>query len=82
MRLTSVEMQLLAAACADNANDAAQELLNLFAVQAADELLLLIPTIPLALLAEITAQLWRAVNHEHRKRTGCDVVFVENDVVA
>lgn len=82
MRLTSVEMQLLASACADHGNDAAQELLNLFAVQAADELLMLIPTIPLGLLAEITAHLWRAVNHEHRKRTGCDLVLVEGDVVS
>ncbi|HSP34368.1 MAG TPA: hypothetical protein VLU46_08640 [Thermoanaerobaculia bacterium] len=80
MRLTSGEMQLLVGACADHGNDAAQQLLNLFAVQAADELLILIPTIPIGLLAEITAHLWRAVNHEYRKRTGCDLVFVEETV--
>ena len=78
MRLNSVEMQLLAAACSDHGNDAAQELLNLFAVQAADELLMLLPTIPLGLLSEITAHLWRAVNYEHRKRTGCDLVLVDS----
>jgi len=80
MRLTSMEMQLLVAACADHANDAAQELLNLFAAEHAEDVMLLIPTVPLGLLAEITAHLWRAVNYEHRKRTGCDLVFVDDAV--
>jgi len=80
MRLTSMEMQLLVAACADHANDAARELLNLFAAEHAEDVMLLIPTVPLGLLAEITAHLWRAVNYEHRKRTGCDLVFVDDAV--
>ncbi len=77
MRLTAAEMELFEAACADRGNDAARELMNLFAVERGVDILLLLPSIPLGLLAELASHLWRAINHEHRKRTGCDLVLVD-----
>jgi len=77
MRLSIHEMELFEAACADHGNDAAQELMNLFAVERAIDVLLQFPSIPFGLLADLASHLWRAVNHEHRKRTGSDLVFVE-----
>ncbi len=78
MRLSAKEMQLFEAACSDRGNDAAQELLNLFAAQSAEDVILLLPSIPLALLKDLASQLWRAINHEHRKRTGADLVVLEH----
>jgi hypothetical protein len=80
MRLTIEEMELFEAACADRGNDAAQELLNVFAVERGIDVLPHLPTVPLGLLADLASHLWRAVNHEHRKRTGSDLVFVDNAV--
>ena len=80
MRLTAKEMELFEAACADHRNDAAQELLNVFAVERAVDVLLQLPTVPLGLLADLASHLWRAVNHKHRKRTGSDLVFVDSVV--
>lgn len=80
MRLTPHEMELFEAACGDIGNDAAQELLNVFAVECSIDVLLLLPSVPLGLVAELVAHLWRAINHEHRKRTGCDLIFVDNAV--
>ena len=80
MKLTPEEMDLFHAACADPNNAAAQELLNVFAVEHPLDVLLLLPTVPLGLLAEIVSHLWRAINLEHRKRTGCDLVFVDDAV--
>lgn len=80
MRLTSVERQLFEAACADRGNDAARELLNLFGADKPEDVLILLPTIPLALLVPFRNHLWRAINHEHRKRTGCDLVVVDDAV--
>lgn len=82
MRLTTAEMELFEAACADHGNDAAQELMNLFAVERGVDILLLLPTIPIGLLSELAGNLWRAINHEHRKRTGCDLVVVEDGTPA
>lgn len=73
-----MEKQLFEAACSDRGNDAAQELLNLFAVQSAEDVILLLPSIPLALLTELATHLWRAINHEHRKRTGADLVVIDD----
>ncbi|HEV8660983.1 MAG TPA: hypothetical protein VGS96_20455 [Thermoanaerobaculia bacterium] len=80
MRLTTREMELFEAACADHRNDAAQELLNVFAAERAVDVLLHLPTVPLGLLADLASHLWRAVNHEHRKRTGSDLVFLDNSI--
>lgn len=80
MKLTPEEMDLFHAACADPHNVPAQELLNLFAVEHPLDILLLLPTVPLGLLSEMVSQLWRAINVEHRKRTGCDLVFVDDAV--
>ena len=80
MKLTPEEMDLFYAACADNKNEAAQELLNLFAVERPIDVLLQLPTVPLGLLAEIVSHLWRAINAEHRKRTGCDLIFIDDAV--
>lgn len=80
MKLNAEEMDLFYAACADSRNDAAQELLNLFAVERPLDVLLQLPTVPLGLLAELVSHLWRAINAEHRKRTGCDLIFVDDAV--
>ncbi len=77
MRLTAAEMELFEAACADHGNEAAQELMNLFAVDRGIDIVLMLPTIPLGLLSELAGSLWRAINYEHRKRTGCDLVLVD-----
>ncbi len=82
MKLTPEEMDLFHAACADLRNEAAQELLNVFAVDRPMDVLLLLPTVPLGLLSEMVSHLWRAINHEHRRRTGCDLVYVDNAAVA
>jgi hypothetical protein len=78
MRLTAAEMDLFEAACRDRSNDAAQELMNLFAADRGIDIILMMPTIPVGLLAELAGQLSRAVNYEHRKRTGCDLVLVDD----
>lgn len=80
MRLTPEEMDLFHAACADPRNEAAQELLNLFAVEHPIEVLLQLPSVPLGLLAELVSHLWRAINLEHRKRTGCDLIVIDDAV--
>lgn len=80
MRLTVQEMDLFDAGCRDHGNEAAQELLNLFAVESGVDVILLLPSVPLGLLAEIVSHLWRAINCEHRKRTGCDLVYVDEAV--
>ena len=80
MRLNVQEMDLFDAGCRDPGNEAAQELLNLFAVENGVDVILLLPSIPLGLLAEIVSHLWRAINCEHRKRTGCDLVYVDEAV--
>ena len=80
MRLTPEEMDLLHAACADVDNEAAQELMNLFAAEHPIDVLLQLPSVPLGLLAEMVTHLWRAINAEHRKRTGCDLVVIDDAV--
>ncbi len=80
MRLTPEEMDLFHAACADPRNEAAQELLNLFAVEHPIDVILQLPSVPLGLLAELVSHLWRAINTEHRRRTGCDLVLVDDAV--
>lgn len=82
MKLTCEEMELFAAACRDLRNEAAQELLNVFAVEQSMDVLVLLPTIPLGLFAELVAHLARAINDEHRKRTGCDLVFIDAEAFA
>jgi hypothetical protein len=77
MRLSAAEMELFEAACRDRSNDAAQELMNLFAVERGIDIILMMPTIPMGLLGELAGHLSRAVNYEHRKRTGCDLVLVD-----
>lgn len=73
-------MDLFHAACADQHNVAAQELMNVFAVEHPLDVLLLLPTVPLGLLAEMVSTLWRAINVEHRKRTGADLIFIDDAV--
>ena len=80
MRLTAHEMELFNAACSDIGNDAAQELLNVFGVERSDDVLIQLPMMPLGLVTTLASHIWRAINHEHRKRTGCDLVFVDNAV--
>ncbi|HEX9162009.1 MAG TPA: hypothetical protein VF980_09925 [Thermoanaerobaculia bacterium] len=80
MRLTPEEMELFEGACNDLSNAAAQELLNLFAVERGIDVLLQLPTIPLGLFSELVSNLWRAINLEHRNRTGCDLVIVEDSL--
>jgi hypothetical protein len=80
MRLTPEEMDLFHAACADQRNRAAQDLMNVFAVEQPIEVLLQLPTVPLGILAELVTNLWNAINAEHRRRTGCDLIVVDDAV--
>ena len=80
MKLTQEEMDLFHAACADLGNEAAQELLNLFAVERPIDVLIQLPSVPIGMLTELVSHLWRAINAEYRKRTGCDLVFVDDAV--
>jgi hypothetical protein len=80
MRLTIQEMDLFDAGCHDPGNGAAQELLNLFAVENGVDVILLLPSVPPGLLEKIVSHFWRAINCEHRKRTGCDLVYVDEAV--
>ena len=54
----------LRAACNDPRNDAAQELLNVCGVSTADDLLAQMPSMPVAILGDLVARFWDAVNAE------------------
>lgn len=82
MKLTIEEIDLFDAACHDPGNEAAQELLNVFAAEQSIDVLLMLPSVPLGMLAELVSHLWRAIDREHRKRTGCDLVFVDDAAIA
>ena len=73
------EVDLFDGGCRDRGNWAAQELLNLFGVESGVDVILLLPSLPPVLLEECASQLWAAINCEHRKRTGCDLVYVRDD---
>jgi hypothetical protein len=64
MRLTPDDMHLFETACGNSANIHAQELLNFFAVETADEVLAQLSFAPLGILADLIAHLWRAVERE------------------
>lgn len=70
MRLSPEEMELFEASCRDAENVHAQELLNVFGAERALDVLKHMPTIPLGLLVDIISHLWRAMNHEMRRRGG------------
>jgi hypothetical protein len=64
MKLASEDMLLFEIACADPTNVHAQELLNVFAVETADEVLKELSTAPLGVMADLFTHLWRAVERE------------------
>ena len=57
-------MQLFERACGNPTNLHAQELLNFFAVETANDVLDNLSLAPLGILADLIAHLWRAVEHE------------------
>jgi hypothetical protein len=64
MRLSANDMVLFERACDNGMNMHAQELLNFFAVESAEEVLENLGLAPLGILADLIAHLWRAVEHE------------------
>jgi hypothetical protein len=64
MKLASDDMRLFKIACADPENIHAQELLNVFAVETADEVLDQLSVAPLGVMADLFTHLWRAVERE------------------
>ena len=64
MKLGLEDVEHFRAACVDPWNDAAQELLNVFGVSTADELLAQMSTMPVAILSDLVARFWDAVNTE------------------
>jgi hypothetical protein len=64
MKLATDDMRLFEIACADRENVHAQELLNVFAVETADEVLEQLAAAPLGVMADLFSHLWRAVERE------------------
>ena len=64
MRLASEDLRLFEIACADPENVHARELLNLFAVETAADVLEQLSVAPLGIMADLFAHLWRAVEKE------------------
>ena len=64
MKLASDDMRLFEIACADPENVHAQELLNVFAVETAGEVLEHLSGAPLGVMADLFSHLWRAVERE------------------
>jgi hypothetical protein len=64
MKLGLDDVDNFRAACVDPWNDAAQELLNVFGVSTADELLAQMSTMPVSILSDLVARFWDAVNAE------------------
>ena len=64
MKLASVDMRLFEIACADPGNVHAQELLNVFAVETAHEVLDQLSVAPLGVMADLFTHLWLAVEQE------------------
>lgn len=64
MKLGLEDVEHFRAACVDPWNDAAQELLNVFGVSTADELLAHMSTMPVAILGDLVGRFWDAVNAE------------------
>ena len=64
-------MVLFEAACADLHNTHAQELLNVFGVETPREVLEQLPTVPIGLMTELVAIVWKAIDDARRAdRTG------------
>ena len=64
MRLSESDLALLRAGCADPWNEPAQELLNVLGVATADDLIVELSSMPLAIIGDITGRVWDAVNSE------------------
>jgi hypothetical protein len=67
MRLSSDELALLNAACADRNNVRAQELLNVLGTASADEIVRQIALLPKELQADIEVHLREAINEQKRR---------------
>lgn len=68
VKLSAEEMELFDASCRDLRNIHAQELLNVFAVEDAHEVLAQLHHAPLGLFADLVVHLWNAVRHETNRR--------------
>jgi hypothetical protein len=67
MRLSSDELALLNAACADRANVRAQELLNVLGTSSAEEIIRQIVLLPKEMQADIEVHLREAINEQKRR---------------
>ena len=68
MRLSPDQIELFEAGCVNPDNDAAQQLLNVFGVEAADAVLERIPNVPIEILADLVTYFWHAMEHEAKRR--------------
>jgi hypothetical protein len=68
MQLTREEAVLFDAACSDAENVFAQELLNLFGVECADEVLVQLDFAPIGIFVDLISHIWYAVLYEARRR--------------
>ena len=75
MKMSSEEMALFDAACADPHNEFAQELLNVFGAERAIQILEHMPMVPLGLLVDVVSHLWRALNYEAGRRGVTNLSF-------
>ena len=74
MQLSQREMELFTAACADEGNAHAQELVNLFGAEEALDILGHLPAIPLGILIDVITHIWHALTFENHRRGGGDYV--------
>jgi hypothetical protein len=68
MRLSTEEMALFEAGCADPTNAAAQELINLFGAESAIQIMDRMVTVPIGILIDVVTHLWYAIHYELRRR--------------
>ncbi len=68
MRLGTEEFNLFVAACADMGNIHAQQLLNVFGVESAADVLVHLRHAPIGIFVDVVANVWFAILHEAGRR--------------
>ena len=72
MKLSADQIELFEAGCRNRENDAAQELLNVFGVAQAREVLDRLPSVPVEILSDLASHFWQAMDHEAKRRVLLD----------
>ncbi len=68
MHLDAEELNLFVAACADEGNIHAQQLLNVFGVENAADVLFQLRHAPIGIFADVVANIWFAILYEAARR--------------